>query len=180
MTKRIDETGNRYGRLVVTKYNGPIKGYATWLCQCDCGETSTPRGSDLRTGRTKSCGCGVDEWRKSGDANRTHGLSSDTAWQAQYASLKRARKKSQTPEDADFDKINYMYNVCRSISQIKGKPYQVDHIYPISKGGPHHQDNLQILDGVVNATKYNKTGTNHKGITMKILNNIKEVLMKNG
>jgi hypothetical protein len=53
-----DETGNRYGRLVVLKYAGSNKrGNATWLCQCDCGEKATVLGSYLRSGWTQSCGC---------------------------------------------------------------------------------------------------------------------------
>jgi hypothetical protein len=60
----IDETGNRYGRLVVLEYAGreePLEagqgGPARWLCQCDCGNQIAVRGKRLRVGRQVSCGC---------------------------------------------------------------------------------------------------------------------------
>lgn len=54
-----DETGNRYGRLTVLKQsNKKSKSRAIlWDCQCDCGKMTTVVGSDLRSGKTKSCGC---------------------------------------------------------------------------------------------------------------------------
>lgn len=65
-----DETGKRYGRLVVVKRltSGPdyerIKAYKSsviWQCQCDCGEISVKAASDLRRKPSHhpsvSCGC---------------------------------------------------------------------------------------------------------------------------
>lgn len=53
----IDETGNRYGRLVVIE-RADNKGKDTcWKCKCDCGNETIVRGYDLRSGQTKSCGC---------------------------------------------------------------------------------------------------------------------------
>lgn len=59
------------------------------------------------------------------------------------------RKKNQTPEDADFDKIKEIYLNCP-------EGHEVDHIIPISKGGLHHQDNLQYLTVSENRRKGNK------------------------
>ena len=55
----IDETGKRYGRLVVLKRvsNHLDKEAAYWLCQCDCGNTTEVLGRHLRKGLTTSCGC---------------------------------------------------------------------------------------------------------------------------
>lgn len=58
MTRVIDETGKQYGHLTVVKRAPNRKGgKARWLCQCDCGNTSTVDGNNLRSGMTKSCGC---------------------------------------------------------------------------------------------------------------------------
>lgn len=58
MNKLIDETGNRHNKLVVIEYAGSNRwGNTTWLCQCDCGNQVIVRGSNLRRGDTKSCGC---------------------------------------------------------------------------------------------------------------------------
>ena len=58
MPRLVDETGNRHGRLFVIKRFGSDKNnYATWLCQCDCGNKVVARGTRLRSGNTRSCGC---------------------------------------------------------------------------------------------------------------------------
>ena len=61
MGKKIDETNNRYGHLLVieaspNKPDNQNEG-AYWLCECDCGNLTTVSGSNLRRGKTKSCGC---------------------------------------------------------------------------------------------------------------------------
>ena len=62
MPKAINETGNRYGKLVVTKRHDAIeKKRACWLCECDCGNTAVVSGQSLRNGNTRSCGCLVSE-----------------------------------------------------------------------------------------------------------------------
>jgi len=56
--KTPDETGRRYGRLVViARADRRDAGYAQWDCQCDCGATCVVRGTSLRDGTTHSCGC---------------------------------------------------------------------------------------------------------------------------
>jgi len=57
MDRAINETGNRYGRLVVLEYAGKRNRSATWLCRCDCGTEKVVLGDYLRRGNTKSCGC---------------------------------------------------------------------------------------------------------------------------
>lgn len=60
-SQEIDETGNKYGKLLVLeKYNEPIENKdkrARWICQCDCGNKVIVAGKSLRNGHTKSCGC---------------------------------------------------------------------------------------------------------------------------
>lgn len=58
MSKLIDETGNKHGRLkVLERVENTRAGGARWLCKCDCGTKITVIGLDLRNGHTKSCGC---------------------------------------------------------------------------------------------------------------------------
>ena len=58
MSKFIDISGQRFGRLIVIKENGTTKnGDIRWLCRCDCGNEKTITGSKLRSGHTQSCGC---------------------------------------------------------------------------------------------------------------------------
>lgn len=54
-----DLTGKRFGNLVVVKRLEIIKnGVKPYLCQCDCGKTAIVKPYNLKSGRTKSCGCG--------------------------------------------------------------------------------------------------------------------------
>jgi len=58
MSKVIDITNQRFGRLVVLKREENNKyGRAMWLCQCDCGNQTIVEGHSLRKGVTQSCGC---------------------------------------------------------------------------------------------------------------------------
>jgi hypothetical protein len=58
---RIDETGKRYGRLVVVEVlkrslaSRFKRAKAKWSCKCDCGERTAVFGDKLRNGTIKSC-----------------------------------------------------------------------------------------------------------------------------
>lgn len=58
--KFVDETGNRYGRLVVIQKDEKLsaqKHRAYWICKCDCGNYKTVSSKCLRSNKTNSCGC---------------------------------------------------------------------------------------------------------------------------
>lgn len=62
MSRLIDLTGKRFGKLLVikradnlTKRNGGI--IVRWECRCDCGNTSFVTSANLIHHGTKSCGC---------------------------------------------------------------------------------------------------------------------------
>ena len=55
--KKLDLTGQRYGKLTVL---GPVEnmgGRTAWLCRCDCGRETAVLTRRLRSGHTRSCGC---------------------------------------------------------------------------------------------------------------------------
>lgn len=86
MRKSVDRIGHRYGRLVVFAAADPAieptgRSRAMWLCKCDCGNEKSIRGSDLHSGRTRSCGC----------------IFSDGVWSFNL-SHGEAKKGRQTPE----------------------------------------------------------------------------------
>jgi hypothetical protein len=64
LSHMIDETGNRYGKLLVICHDGSrFEGRASranWYCECDCGEYATVTGAHLREGSVVSCGCKRD------------------------------------------------------------------------------------------------------------------------
>lgn len=58
MPKLIDLTGQRFGRLTVTRLVGKDKNQnRIWECLCDCGNEVTVRAINLKQGGTTSCGC---------------------------------------------------------------------------------------------------------------------------
>lgn len=61
--KLINLVGERFGRLVVLE-RGPNQNgrNTTWVCRCDCGNTTTVLGNNLRAKNgTRSCGCLIPE-----------------------------------------------------------------------------------------------------------------------
>lgn len=69
MSKLIDLTGKRFGRLVVIEraedhVTPKGKKRTSWLCRCDCGNNVIVEGGNLKSNHSKSCGCLNDEARK--------------------------------------------------------------------------------------------------------------------
>lgn len=57
MSKRIDMTGRKYGRLTAIELDRRENNHTFWKCRCDCGNIAIIDGAKLRNGHTKSCGC---------------------------------------------------------------------------------------------------------------------------
>ena len=57
MSKLIDLTGKKFGRLTVIKRAENRGKQVRWLCKCDCGGETITSSQNLREGHTKSCGC---------------------------------------------------------------------------------------------------------------------------
>jgi 5-methylcytosine-specific restriction endonuclease McrA len=72
------------------------------------------------------------------------------------AARRRCRMRDAFDETADQQKINEIYSMAKRMTIETGIPMEVDHIIPISKGGKHHEDNLQIITMVENRKKHNK------------------------
>jgi len=72
--QKINEIGNRHGRLLVIREARPSsKGQSRWLCICDCGNEKEVLGTNLRNSLVVSCGCFRKE--TTGTLRRSHGLS---------------------------------------------------------------------------------------------------------
>ena len=59
--KRIDLTGEKFGKLIVIKQlekdDNDFKKGIPWLCQCECGNLIIAYSTELRKGHKLSCGC---------------------------------------------------------------------------------------------------------------------------
>ena len=56
-TKKMELTGQRYGRLTVLEAAENVGGRTAWKCRCDCGKEVVVQSHRLRSGHTSSCGC---------------------------------------------------------------------------------------------------------------------------
>lgn len=89
----IDITGQRFERLLVLSPHHRTKsGNISWLCRCDCGaEIVVYRSSDLRKGKTKSCGC-FSRWVNS-FLHATHRQTYSRTWMSWSTMTARCRSK---------------------------------------------------------------------------------------
>ena len=94
MSKLIDLTGNKYGKLtVISRQPNAPHGVTVWKCKCDCGNTTNVRGNNLKSGAVKSCGCLLKEAPKS---NATHNMSKTRLYK-EWASMKARCSYSSQP-----------------------------------------------------------------------------------
>jgi hypothetical protein len=52
-----DITGHRFGRWTVVSYAGRVGSNHQWLCRCDCGAEKSVQGNNLKSSKSRSCGC---------------------------------------------------------------------------------------------------------------------------
>ncbi|MEM7556346.1 MAG: hypothetical protein AAF378_20040 [Cyanobacteria bacterium P01_A01_bin.84] len=97
MSKVKDETGNRYGRLVVLNRVNSTTGRAKWNCRCDCGNTKIASGKHLRRGAIQSCGCLQKDSRTKHCHTSFHGVASRT-----YNAWHNMKQRCNNPKYRDY------------------------------------------------------------------------------
>lgn len=55
--KKVDLTGQRFGKLTVLAPAENIGKRTAWLCRCDCGNEVVRKTVHLRSGHVTTCGC---------------------------------------------------------------------------------------------------------------------------
>lgn len=86
-----DLTGLTFGRLSVIKLGIKQGVNYHWVCKCLCGNTTSVRGSALRSGDSLSCGCLRKERLIA--AITTHGKSKDGAYSSWSCMIQRCYDK---------------------------------------------------------------------------------------
>jgi len=71
-----------------------------------------------------------------------------------YLDRKRANTPNLTKDQRE--QITDVYELARAKTLATGVPHHVDHIRPVSKGGKHVPENLQIMSATENLKKSNK------------------------
>ena len=85
----INIGGKVFGRLTAIEFVGIKNNNASWKCICECGITTIVRGTSLRMGRTRSCGCITKEQMS------THGLSNIPEYLVWNTMIQRCTNKRQ-------------------------------------------------------------------------------------
>ena len=87
--------GQRYGRLVAIEFvRRGNQSAAFWRFRCDCNTETIVLAKNVRSGRTKSCGCLNLELNAA--RARTHGLSYSQEYQTWEAMLQRCQNQNTT------------------------------------------------------------------------------------
>lgn len=82
-----------------------------------------------------------------------------------HSSLRRARLRMATIGNMPKNIIEILFNEQKGNCACCGVPlvkYHLDHIHPLSKGGAHSKENVQLLTPRCNQRKYNKTSVSAK------------------
>jgi len=153
MAKLIDMIGKKFNRLTIISRAENEETRAAWNCLCDCGNTITLNGKQIRSGHTKSCGCYRRDVTcpQQGKANTKHGLSRTKGYARYHSRLREIAEIRQRPKWADLKKIMEIY-----VNRPEG--YHVDHIIPLrgkTVSGLHVESNLQYLPALENMKKHN-------------------------
>jgi hypothetical protein len=97
--KRIQIVGKTFGRLMVVNCEGgdPL----VYSCSCSCGNTVSVRGSLLRYGITKSCGCLQKE--SVGERSTIHGNAKRGEWSEEYAAWHSMNARIQARKGRNWE-----------------------------------------------------------------------------
>lgn len=184
MPKKIDLTGQKFGRLTVIgeaprHYTSSGVPKVTWYCDCDCGTKNKPvDGAGLRAGKIKSCGCwNLEKAKLPKSYNRkfcTYDLSG-----------KYGKGWTDNGDEFWFDLEDY--------DKIKNYSWHVHHKYIVSSGFGSKEERKEIsmhrlvmnnpdkefdVDHICTERKYDNRKGNLR-LVNRSQNNINKVIQKN-
>jgi len=134
--------GGRFGKLKVLEFSHQDKwGNMRFKCLCDCGNIHVTKGATLRSGKTRSCGCGQLE------AVTTHGKSRTLGYYKVHSLLRRRRKGRRsnwfTIGDLE-DLLKIQNNRCYYCGTKLPTDYHADHKTPLSRNGSNTKENIAL------------------------------------
>lgn len=99
MSRRMNLEGQRYGKLVASKYTctKETNGMSYYLCKCDCGCEVEVSHGNLRSGKTKSCGC-ISRQKGKDSPRFVHGMRKSKA----YKSWCKIKERCYNPNNPDY------------------------------------------------------------------------------
>ena len=118
------------------------------------------------------------EWR---DENKDRKRELGIAWRkknhslmAEYRSYHRQLRIDAVPVhlvecETEKKRVRDIYKLCTLISKATGIAHHVDHMWPVSKGGPHWSGNMQIIPAHENLAKSAKVDQSIKQTIQQML-----------
>jgi hypothetical protein len=100
MPKLVNIADQKFGRLIAVSYDTERE---LWNCVCDCGKSTAATSSNLRYGRTRSCGCLHRE--ATANRNRKHGQNPRKRRLPEYNIWAGMLARCRNPNNPNF--INY-------------------------------------------------------------------------
>lgn len=93
MGQALNLIGQKFGKLVVVSRDASTTGRARWHCICDCGNTKSVLGNNLKNGHSTSCGC----FRKAAASARpkTHGMTKTREFATWTGMLQRCTNQNK-------------------------------------------------------------------------------------
>jgi hypothetical protein len=99
-----DLRGKKFGRITVLQYSHKNKfGCIYWNCLCECGTQKTLRGSSLKAGLIRSCGCfhreaAADQGRN----NKRHGDTINYSPTVEWVCWRNIRRRCYNTKDKSY------------------------------------------------------------------------------
>jgi hypothetical protein len=150
-----DQTGQRFGRLLVVGYVGKNSRHAAiWLCVCDCGEKTnvttgelrrSPGSAGDRTG-VRSCGCLQPD--RATETHTVHGMHNS----AEYRAWSDMRARCSNPNTSEFKRYGARgISVCAAwqasfeafLADVGRRPTAAHSIERIDTNGHYEPSNVK-------------------------------------
>ena len=175
-----DLTGQKFGRLIVIKRvenhikqpSGQIK--TKWLCECECGNKTEVTSSELKTGKTQSCGCYHKEKiskplgestkervyrdykRHAKNKNLLFELSKDEFFELTKQNCFYCGDIPSNTSKSEYDNGDYIYNGVDRKNSLEG--YTTDNVVPccwICNQAKHNYSQKEFYEWIKKVYKYN-------------------------
>lgn len=94
----IDLTNTRFDRLLVVSRADNYNGKVMWNCLCDCGSSTVARSDNLKSGKSRSCGCLQVE------SVTTHGQAKKGKESPEYISYRAMLNRTGNENDPSYER----------------------------------------------------------------------------